>query len=169
MKSTGSLSILALTLASSLASAQFLDNTQYATLPACTSNCPALTGPEGSCSENDWACFCSGVWTQISAAPTQICLQTCTNPADVNSAYQWYNLNCGADNGATAHPAGSTTGSSGNDNNGGSGGSGTDSSSPSESSSSTSSSSSSADEEPQTWWEGHWVSTSRIPHTLTLY
>lgn len=163
MKPTFSLSALTLALASltSLASAQFLNDQQYGSLPACTSNCPALTTPQSQCGSNDWACFCSGVWSQIQAAPTQICAQSCTNPADVQLAYQWYNSNCGSDNGATAHPNGASGGS------GGSGGSGTSSSVPSSSSGATSSGSSSGGDAPQSWWDGHWVGA--LPPTPLLH
>lgn len=170
MKTTlaNSLLALALALTTTLTSAQFLNNQQYGALPACTSNCPALSGPQSTCAANDWACFCSGVWAQIEAAPTQICAQTCTSPADVALAYQWYNSNCGSDNGATAHPGGASGGSgssSGNGGNGNSGGSGTGSSSPSApSSTSSSGSSSSSNNEPQSWWAGHWVRLTTLPH-----
>lgn len=162
MKPTTITSLLALALAPALTSAQFLTNQQYGSLPACASNCPALSQSQSSCGNNNWACFCSGVWDQIQAAPSQICAQTCTSAADVAQAYQWYTSNCGSDNGASEHGSGSSGNSgSGNNNNGGSGGSGTSSSAPSSSSGATSSgSSSSTDAEPQSWWEGHWVSAA---------
>ena len=164
MKPTLTTALLAL---APLTSAQYLSNQQYGTLPSCASNCPALTTPQQQCSANDWACFCSGVWSQIQSAPSQICSQTCTSPQDVTQAYQWYTQNCGSDNGASEHGGSNSgsgnSGSNGNNNNGGSGGSGTSSSSPSQSSSSTSSSGSNEDNVPSSWWDGHWVSIS-LPH-----
>ena len=154
--------LLALFFAVSHTAAQGVLTSGTSALPSCAQSCGLLNQAAQACSgassatQTVWICFCQSAYLKtLYDSPDNICQTSCDSASDNQKVMNWYNSNCGTDNGASEHPQGAATPSSG----------AAPSSSTTATTGSSGSSGSSGRSGGNTWWDTHYVSQLSRQHT----